>query len=114
MHPTLSVVTLMSLMWQGYAGSPGAPGAADSGSGSPLLSVLPLLSRYSGHALGLVFSAAVVTYVMFQLKMFPKSVSRIVSRFLFYPTYPITFMTRWGNFWCAIDETVRQINCITP
>ena len=69
---------------------------------------LLLLTRYSPHVLGLVASAVVITYVLFQLKLFPKSVSRIVSKILFYPTFPITFLTRWGNFWCAIDETVSE------
>lgn len=71
--------------------------------GFPLLDVL---SQYSPHAVGLVVSAAVVTYVLFQLKMLPRSVSRVASRVFFYPTFPITAMMRWGNYWCSVDETV--------
>lgn len=79
-----------------------------SGSAGPTLPpVLSMLSQYSPHAVGVFVSAVVVTYLAFQLKLLPRGVSRVVSRLLFYPSFPITALMRWGNYWSAVDETVR-------
>lgn len=47
-----------------------------------------------------------VTWVLFQKKMLPKPVSRVVSRLFFLPTFPITALMRYGNYWTKIDDTV--------
>ena len=45
-------------------------------------------------------------YVLFQKKLLPRSVSRVVSKLFFYPTFPITLLMRIGNYWTALDDTV--------
>ena len=36
----------------------------------------------------------------------PFSVSKFVSKILFYPTFPITVLNRLGNYWSPVDETL--------
>jgi len=43
---------------------------------------------------------------MFQKKMFSKANTLIISKILFYPTFPITVMMRLGNYWSVVDKTV--------
>lgn len=43
---------------------------------------------------------------MFQKKMFSKANTLVISKFLFYPTFPITVMMRIGNYWNVVDKTV--------
>ena len=52
------------------------------------------------------FSASVVTYVMFQKKMFSKQTTAVISKILFYPTFPITVLSRLGNYWNIVDKTI--------
>lgn len=47
-----------------------------------------------------------VTWVLFQKKMLPKPISKVVSKVFFLPTYPITALMRVGNFWTELDDTL--------
>ena len=49
---------------------------------------------------------ATAIYALFQKKMLPKSVTKIVSALFFYPTFPITALLRIGNYWSHVDDTV--------
>mmetsp|Transcript_4206 Transcript_4206/g.6698 ORF Transcript_4206/g.6698 Transcript_4206/m.6698 type:complete len:219 (+) Transcript_4206:69-725(+) len=56
-------------------------------------------------SLGL-FTTAVITWTMFQKKMLPKPVAKVVSKVFFLPTFPITIMMRIGNYWTRVDDTL--------
>lgn len=47
-----------------------------------------------------------VTWVLFQKKMLPKPMARVVSKVLFLPTFPITALMRYGNYWTKVDDTL--------
>ena len=38
--------------------------------------------------------------------MFSKQTTAVISKILFYPTFPITVLARLGNYWNIIDKTV--------
>lgn len=52
------------------------------------------------------FLASAVTYALFQKKLLPKPVSRVVSVLFFYPTYPVTYLLRWKNWKTKVDDTL--------
>lgn len=47
-----------------------------------------------------------VAYALFQKKLLPLPLSKIVSQIMFYPTFPITAIMRIGNYWTKVDETL--------
>ena len=47
-----------------------------------------------------------VTWVLFQKKLLPKPVSKVVSKLFFLPTFPITALMRVGNYWTKVDDTL--------
>lgn len=51
-------------------------------------------------------SATAITYILFQKNMLPLEVSKVVSKFFFLPTFPITALMRLGNYWTKVDETL--------
>jgi len=53
-----------------------------------------------------LFSGVAIVYALFQKKMLPLAASRIVSKVMFYPSMPLTAITRWGNYWTPIDDTL--------
>jgi len=76
-----------------------------NGSMIPLsLSILPFLS-IKQLLLGFLSSSAIV-YILFQKKLLPKSISKIVSKIFFFPTFPITALMRINNYWTIIDDTL--------
>lgn len=52
------------------------------------------------------FFSLTVTWILFQKKLLPKPVSKVVSKLLFYPTFPITALMRVGNYWTKLDDTL--------
>lgn len=52
------------------------------------------------------FGLGFVAYVLFQKKLLPRPVAKVVSKILFYPTFPITAMMRLGNYWTPVDDTL--------
>lgn len=50
--------------------------------------------------------AVLITYVLFSKKLLPQPVARVVARIYFWPTMPFTLMSRWSNYWTALDETL--------
>lgn len=68
----------------------------------PHFSRMPLTHQI-GYA---AFGFFAVVYFMFQKKMFSKANTLVISKFLFYPTFPITVMMRIGNYWNVVDKTV--------
>jgi atypical dual specificity phosphatase len=50
--------------------------------------------------------ASGVTYALFQKKLLPRPVSKVVSVLFFYPTYPVTFLLRWKNWRTTVDDTL--------
>jgi atypical dual specificity phosphatase len=63
------------------------------------------------HILGTRFvwgalSALAITYFLFQKKLLPLEVSKVVSKVFFLPTFPITALMRLGNYWTKIDDTL--------
>eukprot|EP01041_Mallomonas_annulata_P009645 gene9645-20046_t len=53
-----------------------------------------------------LFSIGAITYFLFQKKLLPKEISRYAAKALFYPTFPITALLRFGNYWTHIDDTL--------
>lgn len=47
-----------------------------------------------------------LTYFLFQKKLLPLPIAKIVSKMLFYPTFPITAILRLGNYWTKLDDTL--------
>lgn len=47
-----------------------------------------------------------ILFVLFQKKLLPKPVAKVVSKVLFYPTFPFTAALRYGNYWTEMDDTV--------
>lgn len=47
-----------------------------------------------------------ITYTMFQKKLLPLQISKIVSKMFFFPTFPFTVILRLGNYWTTIDDTL--------
>lgn len=64
--------------------------------------VQPALSKLL-WGFALVFAT---TYFLFQKKLLPFPVMKIVSKMLFMPTFPITAMLRIGNYWTVVDDTL--------
>lgn len=56
-------------------------------------------------ALG-ALTAAAITWILFQKKLLPLGVAKVVSKAFFFPTFPITALMRLGNYWTKVDETV--------
>lgn len=54
-----------------------------------------------------VFGSTVLLYGLFQKKLLPKGVARMASSYLFWPTLPITFANRLGNFFTPVDGTLE-------
>lgn len=52
-----------------------------------------------------LFATTALTYVLFQKKLLPKPVSKVVSKIFFLPTFPITALMRLGNYWTTLDDT---------
>lgn len=52
------------------------------------------------------FLMLAVTWGLFQKKMLPKPISKVVSKIFFLPTFPITALMRLGNYWTPVDETL--------
>jgi atypical dual specificity phosphatase len=53
-----------------------------------------------------VGGAFAVTYFLFQKKLLPPNVAKVVSKVLFYPTFPITAALRIGQYWTKVDDTL--------
>jgi len=64
------------------------------------------LSQFAGLMMRAGFSVTVALYVLNQTHMLPKPLAAAVSRFLFYPTLPITAFKRIGKWITRIDDTV--------
>lgn len=54
----------------------------------------------------IAFASSAFVYILFQKKLLSKRISKIVSKLFFLPTFPITVLMRYGNYWTIIDETV--------
>jgi hypothetical protein len=52
------------------------------------------------------FATTAAVYFLFQKHLLPEFLSKIVSKLLFYPTFPFTALIRLGNYWSPIDETI--------
>jgi hypothetical protein len=82
----------------------GSRGSSSSSTAFGGLIAMPV--TFAGRfVVGLAFST-VLTYVLFQKKMLPKPVSKVVSRMFFLPTFPVTALLRLGNYWTVVDESV--------
>lgn len=53
-----------------------------------------------------MLGVTVILYVLNQKHMLPKSIGSVVSRVLFWPTFPITVSGRIGNWFTEIDDVV--------
>lgn len=83
-----------------------ATSAGETRSFMPFPSHLPFASSPLGKCLWCGFGIFIVTYGLFQKKLLPKPITKVVSKILFFPTLPITMLMRWGNLWTTIDETL--------
>jgi atypical dual specificity phosphatase len=61
---------------------------------------LPLKIAYG------VFASGALVFFLFQKRLLPKGISKIVSKIFFLPTFPITILMRLGNYWTNIDDTL--------
>lgn len=52
------------------------------------------------------FTSFAVVYFLFQKHLLPDSCAKVVSKILFYPTFPITVLLRLGNYWTKVDDTL--------
>lgn len=50
--------------------------------------------------------AAVMLYAAFQLHFLPEGLAKVVARVFFYPTWPLTYLSRRGNYWTLVDSHV--------
>lgn len=64
------------------------------------LSFTPTRFLYIG--LGIIAT----TYLLFQKKLLPDPIAKIVSKIYFYPTFPVTALLRLGNYWTKVDDTL--------
>lgn len=80
---------------------------------APLLAAARILGAHSRTMLIVALTTSAITYVLFQMKVLPKPVARVVSKLLFYPTMPITALLRTGNYWTPVDDTVTTISICT-
>jgi atypical dual specificity phosphatase len=53
-----------------------------------------------------LLSTSAIAYFLFQKKLLPKPISFIVSKIFFYPSFPVTALLRYDNYWTHIDNTV--------
>jgi len=63
-------------------------------------------SDHIKNAIIVIFLGTTVLYGLFQKKLLPHGVSKIASKFLFWPTLPITLALRYGNLFTPLDDTV--------
>lgn len=84
---------------------------------TPFAAVWPQAKRTIAHACrimkflprsipALAFLGVGFTYLLCQKKMLPQPMSRVVSKLAFFPTMPMTAMSRLGNYWTEIDDTI--------
>lgn len=74
----------------------------------------PIVKRISKHVSALpaflpwkgLLSVTIALYVLNQSHMLPRQLSGLVSRALFWPTLPITFARRVGQWTTIVDDTV--------
>lgn len=52
-----------------------------------------------------VVSAAML-YAAFQLHFLPQGLAKVVARVYFYPTWPLTYLSRRSNYWTLVDSHV--------
>jgi atypical dual specificity phosphatase len=52
------------------------------------------------------FGAFAFTFLLFQKKLLPLGVSKAVSKVFFFPTFPLTVLSRFGNYWTPVDKTL--------
>ena len=68
------------------------------------------ISMFSAKSfLYVILSINAVVWYAFQKKLFPKWLTKILSSFYFWPTFPVTALLRTGNYWTPIDETVCPV-----
>jgi len=53
-----------------------------------------------------VFGAASILYILNQKHLLPRPLSAVVSKVLFWPTFPITYYRRYGKWISKIDDTL--------
>jgi hypothetical protein len=54
----------------------------------------------------IALASSAFIYILFQKKLLNKPISKIVSKIFFLPTFPITALLRYGNYWTNVDDTV--------
>ena len=64
------------------------------------------LPSWTGVCLKAFLGITVGLYILNQKHLLPKPLSRLVSKALFWPTLPITFGKRFGEWFTVIDDTV--------
>ncbi|KAL4162993.1 hypothetical protein KRP22_015108 [Phytophthora ramorum] len=50
--------------------------------------------------------AAGMLYAAFQLHYLPEGLAKVVARVYFYPTWPLTYLSRRKNYWTLVDSHV--------
>jgi len=61
---------------------------------------------FAKSSLRLIFGVTCVLYVMNQRHLLPTTLSSVVSKVLFWPTLPITYVRRIGKWSTIVDDTV--------
>lgn len=74
--------------------------------GKIVSSISPSLHLSGSRFLWGAMTAVAITYILFQKKLLPHNVAKIVSKAFFLPTFPITALMRVGNYWTKIDDTL--------
>jgi hypothetical protein len=65
-----------------------------------------LLPSWTAFCFKSFMGITVALYILNQKHMLPLPISRVVSNALFWPTLPITFMKRMGQWSTKVDDTV--------
>lgn len=60
----------------------------------------------SSTGAAIIFVLALIWYGLFQLHLLPDEVASITARLFFYPTMPLTYLSRRHNYWTLIDSHV--------
>lgn len=69
-------------------------------------SLLSTAASWSVRCLGHVGVSFTLLYTAYQLHYLPRGLARIVGRIAFYPTWPLTYLSRRKDYWTLVDSHV--------
>lgn len=79
---------------------------ADTTAADTSSSLLSTVASWSVRSLGHVGVSFALLYAAYQLHYLPRGLARIVGRVAFYPTWPLTYLSRRKDYWTLVDSHV--------